>query len=229
MVRFLSRGLPSSPAGLALITYAHNPWLAHVIQRGRAQASGPLQPPCSHACWVAPGWPWQPSSSHDSSASAAALSPSSASVCLFLSAAPCLLKALLCLCVSPSMALCVSLFSLHLPAETLPMLRPELGIGNSLASPRWLLRRGTFEGPGLTFERQLDLSFIVNLRVCKLRLHDTLVGFLSEASGCGSPYPLAIDLAASTLSLKETKSKRAENIALQGKKQRSHRRCTAPH
>lgn len=45
MVRSLSQGLPSSPAGLALITYAHNPWLVHVIQRARAQASGPRTSP----------------------------------------------------------------------------------------------------------------------------------------------------------------------------------------
>lgn len=55
MVRFLSWGLPSSPAGLALITYAHNPWLAHVIQRGRAQASGPLKPPLL-TCLLGGSW-----------------------------------------------------------------------------------------------------------------------------------------------------------------------------
>lgn len=33
MEHCLSQGLPSSPAGLALITYAHNPWLVHVIPR----------------------------------------------------------------------------------------------------------------------------------------------------------------------------------------------------
>lgn len=45
MARSLSQGLPSSPAGLALIAYAHNPWLVHVIQQPWAQAPGPRASP----------------------------------------------------------------------------------------------------------------------------------------------------------------------------------------
>lgn len=40
----LSQGLSSSPAGLALITYAHNPWLVHVIHQPRPRPLAPESP-----------------------------------------------------------------------------------------------------------------------------------------------------------------------------------------
>lgn len=44
MVRSLSQGLPSSPAGLVLITYAHNPWLVHVIHQPGPRTLAPDPP-----------------------------------------------------------------------------------------------------------------------------------------------------------------------------------------
>lgn len=43
--RFLSQGLPSSPAGLVLIIYAHNPWLVHVIHRPSPAPRLPTESP----------------------------------------------------------------------------------------------------------------------------------------------------------------------------------------
>lgn len=52
--RSLSQGFPSSPAGLALITYAHNPWLAHVIHQAGPKTPAP-KPPLLR-CLLAVSW-----------------------------------------------------------------------------------------------------------------------------------------------------------------------------
>lgn len=54
MVRSLSQDLPSSPAGLVLITYAHNPWLVHVIHQPGPRALAP-EPPLL-TCLLGSSW-----------------------------------------------------------------------------------------------------------------------------------------------------------------------------
>lgn len=120
MARSLSPGLPSSPAGLALITYAHNPWLVHVIHQPRPRPLAPESPLLTcllGGSWVAMAtliFSWQLGLS-DASKSLFSHS-ASFSVHCFLSS-----KALHCLCLAPSMALCLP----FLPFVSVPMLRPS--------------------------------------------------------------------------------------------------------
>lgn len=117
----LVSGPPSSPAGLVLITYAHNPWLVHVIHQPGPRPLAPEPPLLTcllGGSWVAMAtliFSWQLGFSHGSK--------SLFSLCVSFSVR-CFLspKALLCLCVSLSMALCVSflpvwLFPCFGPAE----------------------------------------------------------------------------------------------------------------
>lgn len=121
MARSSSQGLPSSPAGLVLITYAHNPWLVHVIHQPGPRPLAPEPPLLTcllGGSWVAMAtliFSWQLGFSRGSK--------SLFSLCVSFSVR-CFLspKALLCLCVSLSMALCVSflpvwLFPCFGPAE----------------------------------------------------------------------------------------------------------------
>ena len=72
MARSSSQGLPPSPAGLVLITYAHNPWLAHVIHRPGLRPLAPEPPLLTcllGGSWVAMAtliFSWQLGFSHGS-------------------------------------------------------------------------------------------------------------------------------------------------------------------
>ncbi len=72
MARSLSQGLPSSPAGLVLITYAHNPWLVHVIHQPGPRPLAPEPPLLTcllGGSWVAMAtliFSWQLGFSHGS-------------------------------------------------------------------------------------------------------------------------------------------------------------------
>lgn len=120
MARSLSPGLPSSPAGLALITYAHNPWLVHVIHQPRPRPLAPESPLLTcllGGSWVAMAtliFSWQLGLSHASKS----LFSHSASFSVYCFLSP---KALHCLCLAPSMALCLP----FLPFVSVPMLRPS--------------------------------------------------------------------------------------------------------